>query len=38
MVRGEMLKHQCHHLIVAGSANQNAAFASDLSDHESIHR
>ena len=30
-----MLKHQCHHFIVVGSANMNAAFAFDLPDHES---
>ena len=38
MVGGDMLKQQCHHFIVTASADQNAAFAFDLPDHESFHR
>ena len=33
-----MIKHQCHHFIVVVSADKNAAFASDLPDHETFLR
>jgi hypothetical protein len=29
-----MVKHLCHHFIIVLSADDNAAFASDLPDHE----
>jgi hypothetical protein len=32
-----MVKHLCHHFIIGVSADNNAAFASDLPDHESSH-
>ncbi len=35
MFGGEMVKHQCHHFIIIVSPHKNAAFASDLPDHES---